>query len=83
MTEAGGRRVPRSQCSHGDQWAGVVCEETEEQCGHKLEGSLEENVLEIIPGVEEELSCKASCKKKPDCEAYTYHDNSDLLLPGN
>ena len=30
-----------------------------EQCGQNLEGPLEENVLEIIPGVEDELSCKA------------------------
>ena len=30
-----------------------------EQCGQNFEGPLEENVLEIIPGVEDELSCKA------------------------
>ena len=51
-------------------------------CGDSLEGPLEENVLEIIPGVEEELSCKAACRNKPDCEAYTYHDNSDPVLSG-
>ena len=53
-----------------------------EQCGQNLEGLLEENVLEIIPGVEDELSCKACCRNEPDCSAYTYHDNSDLVLPG-
>ena len=53
-----------------------------EQCGHKVEGPLEENVLEIIPGVQDELTCKAACRNESDCEAYTYHDNSDLLLPG-
>ena len=51
-------------------------------CGINQEGPLEENVLEIIPGVEDELSCKAHCRNEPDCEAYTYHDNSDLVLPG-
>ena len=53
-----------------------------EQCGQNLEGPLEENVLEIIAGVEDELSCKARCRNETDCQAYTYHDNSDLVLPG-
>ena len=35
-----------------------------EQCGQKLEGVLAENVLEIIPGVDDELDCKAICRNQ-------------------
>ena len=52
-----------------------------EFCGSNLEGALEENVLEIIGGVEEEMSCKAFCRNESACEAYTYHDTYDLFLP--
>ena len=49
-------------------------------CSSKLEGPLKENVLEIIPGVEDERSCKAACRNQSECKAYTYYDNSDLVL---
>ena len=53
----------------------------EQTCSSNLEGALEENVLEIIGGVEEEMSCKAFCRNESACEVYTYHDTYDLFLP--
>ena len=51
-----------------------------EQCGQTVEGPLEENVLEVIPGVEEELDCKALCRNQTACQAYTHHNSSDPIL---
>ena len=53
-----------------------------EKCGASLEGALEENVVDIIPGMEDEVDCKALCRNETSCEAYTYHDRSDPALPG-
>ena len=53
-----------------------------EKCGESLEGSLNENVLEVIHDVNNELVCKSHCRSHSGCEAYTYHNSSDhLLLP--
>ena len=52
-----------------------------EQCGGSLEGALEDNVVDIIPGVEDEVDCKALCRKVTSCEAFTYHGRSDPALP--
>ena len=51
-----------------------------EQCGQSVEGPLEENVLEVIPGVEDELDCKAICRNQTACQSYTYHNSTDPVL---
>ena len=47
-----------------------------EKGGESVEGSLDENVLEVIPN---ELQCKPDCRSNSSCLAYTYHESFDPL----
>ena len=50
-------------------------------CGRKLESKLDENVIEFIPNVGLEHSCKTLCLENTDCLYYTHYGKDNDHYP--
>ena len=59
---------------------GIV--EKDELCSSNVEGHVGQNLVAFHTNVANLSSCQASCYSSEGCNYYTYHDSSDIDLPG-
>ena len=51
-----------------------------ESCSSNIVGDLDENILELIPGIQSEQECKERCSGNSECSFFTYFFEDDPVL---
>ena len=50
-------------------------------CSAPVEGGLGENIIEVMPQIENEQNCEWECEWKDNCTFYTYFTSVSALFP--
>ena len=50
-------------------------------CDGPVEGTLGDNLIQVLPETEDEPLCKDACDSEEECKFYTHHSNNSTLFP--